>query len=35
MKKQLKYRIRRLIFMYIPMIMLFAGIFMWGFFEAY
>ena len=35
MKKQLKYKIRRTMFLYIPMITLFAGMFIWGFFEAY
>lgn len=35
MKKQLKYKIRRTIFLYIPSTMFFAGIFIMGFFAAY
>jgi hypothetical protein len=35
MKKQLKYKIRRLIFIYIPVELIFIGIFILGFFAAY
>jgi len=35
MKKQLKYKIRRLIFIYIPVEVLFTGMFILGFFAAY
>lgn len=35
MRKELKYKARRLVFIYIPMVMVFAGMFVWGFFSAY
>lgn len=35
MKKQLKYIIRRTIILYIPSTMIFAGMFVIGFFAAY
>lgn len=35
MKKELKYKIRRTIFLYIPSIMIFATMFIIGYFVAY
>ena len=35
MRKELKYKIRRTIFLYIPSTLVFAGMFVMGFFAAY
>lgn len=35
MRKELKYKIRRLIFIYIPCELIFAGMFVMGFFAMY
>lgn len=35
MRKELKYKIRRTIFLYIPSTLVFAGMFVMGYFAAY
>lgn len=35
MKNQFKYKVRRTIFLYIPSTLIFAGIFVMGYFAAY